>query len=232
MRHHTKDKGDSGLGFVIASLMAAGIHVALPISEHLPFDCIAISNEGEMRRLSVKYSAARNGRISMRRYSTWQDRHGTHKTMHRLSDYDAFAVYCPDTKEVYYVPVTHIAGVTLSLRLVATRNNQDNRTPLAASYTDPALVFSPPPQRTEERVQRARAYTPKHPRKGERPPPKRVQWPEDAVLISKVESSGFCATGREYGASGNGVKKELGRRGLLSSIRRRFATGRRCAQPS
>lgn len=43
--HHTKDKGDVGLGHVIAVLLENGIQVALPISEHLPFDCIAISED-------------------------------------------------------------------------------------------------------------------------------------------------------------------------------------------
>lgn len=53
--HHTKSKGDSGLGFVIADLLSRGVQVALPISEHLPFDCIAISIGGCLCRLSVKY---------------------------------------------------------------------------------------------------------------------------------------------------------------------------------
>ncbi len=54
MGHHTKDKGDLGVGFVIADLIRNDIKVALPISEHLPFECIAISPEGGLCRVSVK----------------------------------------------------------------------------------------------------------------------------------------------------------------------------------
>ena len=41
-RHRTKDKGDLGVACVITDLMKAGIQVSLPLSEHLPFDLIAI----------------------------------------------------------------------------------------------------------------------------------------------------------------------------------------------
>ena len=55
VRHHTKDKGDEGLGQVIADLMANGVQVAVPLSEHLPFDLIAIGEHGAMRRVQVRY---------------------------------------------------------------------------------------------------------------------------------------------------------------------------------
>ncbi len=38
MRHHTKDKGDEGLGQITGDFMTHGVHVAVPLSEHLPFD--------------------------------------------------------------------------------------------------------------------------------------------------------------------------------------------------
>jgi hypothetical protein len=103
MRHHTKDKGDAGLGFVIASLLGQGIQVALPLSEHLPFDCIAINEEGHLKRLSVKYRAAKEGVIEVSKRSSWADKNGTHIRHHQTGDYDAFAIYCPDTRQCYFV---------------------------------------------------------------------------------------------------------------------------------
>ena len=58
MRHHTKDKGDEGLGQVIADLMTHGVQVAVPLSEHLPFDLVAIDEGGAMRRVQVRYRAS------------------------------------------------------------------------------------------------------------------------------------------------------------------------------
>jgi hypothetical protein len=46
MRHHTKDKGDIGLACAMADLVKHDIQVALPMSEHLPFDLIAIHPMG------------------------------------------------------------------------------------------------------------------------------------------------------------------------------------------
>src|SRR5688572_4944057 len=48
MRHHTKDKGDIGLTSVMADLVRHDIQVALPISEHLPFDLVAVHPRGDM----------------------------------------------------------------------------------------------------------------------------------------------------------------------------------------
>jgi len=62
VRHHTKDKGDEGLGQVIADLMTHGVRVAVPLSEHLPFDLIAIGEDGAMRRVQVRYPCLSRGK--------------------------------------------------------------------------------------------------------------------------------------------------------------------------
>src|SRR5207248_5022232 len=80
VRHHTKDKGDEGLGQVIADLMTTGIQVAIPLSEHLPFDLIAIGEDGAMRRVQVRYRAsAAARRLRCELISSWADRNGNHK---------------------------------------------------------------------------------------------------------------------------------------------------------
>jgi hypothetical protein len=104
MAHHTKDKGDTGVGNVIAHLMSSGIKVALPLCEHLPFDLIAISERGELRRLSVKYrSLEDSGTIAVSFRSSWADRHGSHMKPHDMTSYDATAIFCPETKDCYFV---------------------------------------------------------------------------------------------------------------------------------
>ena len=65
IHNHTKDKGDLGLISIIRDLEIKGIKSCLPISEHLPFDLIAISPEGKLSRVSVKYKIARDGKISV-----------------------------------------------------------------------------------------------------------------------------------------------------------------------
>ena len=80
VRHHTKDKGDEGLGQVIADLMTNGIQVAVPLSEHLPFDLIAIGEHGAMRRVQVRYRASSDASLfRCELVGSGADPNGTHK---------------------------------------------------------------------------------------------------------------------------------------------------------
>jgi hypothetical protein len=149
MRHHTKDKGDQGLGFVIADLMASGIHVALPISEHLPFDCIAINSAGDMKRVSVKYRTAPKGVIDCRKRSSWVDRRGVHYKKHTPGSYDAFAIYCPDTKQCYYVREEESSG-SLRLRITKPRGTNGIAARFADEFKNPERLFVPVAQLDEQ----------------------------------------------------------------------------------
>ena len=104
MRHHTKDKRDLAVGEVIADLLRAGAQVCLPISEHLPFDLVAVSpSHREIRRVQVRYAAARHGAVQLRLRQSYADKHGVHARLISLEEIDAFAIFCPDIDEVYYV---------------------------------------------------------------------------------------------------------------------------------
>ena len=132
-----------GLGFVCADLLSNGIQVALPLSEHLPFDCIAISDSGELKRVSVKYRAAVNGALEISRRSVWSDRHGSHVKTHPRGAYDAFAVYCPDTAKCYYILENEIIGTYLKLRLCSPKNSQKKGVHSVTLFTNPKRLFDP-----------------------------------------------------------------------------------------
>ena len=57
MAHHTKDKGDLAVGMVVADLLINGYHYAPLISEHMPFDLIAIAPHigFALRKIQVRY---------------------------------------------------------------------------------------------------------------------------------------------------------------------------------
>ena len=144
MKHHTKDKGDVGLAHVIADLMSHGIQVALPISEHLPFDCIAIDESGAMRRLSVKYRTAARGHLEVRLRSSWADREGVHNRLHGRSDYDAFAIYCPEAEACFYLRVEEVDGSSVVFRLAIPRNGHVAGVRMAKDYRGPERLFALP----------------------------------------------------------------------------------------
>jgi hypothetical protein len=56
MRHKTKDKGDLAVAKTIAHLLEYNIRCCLPLSEHLPFDLIAVmADMRTLRRVQVKF---------------------------------------------------------------------------------------------------------------------------------------------------------------------------------
>lgn len=143
MEHHTKDKGDKGLGFVIADLLKNGIQPAILLSEHLPFDCVAINVDMKVCLLSVKYRTAKDGRIEVHLKSSWTDKHGTHIKRPDLTAFDAVAVYCPDTGKVYYLRISDFDGqISFVLRIGLTKNNQKNGVRLASDFENPARIFT------------------------------------------------------------------------------------------
>lgn len=115
--HHTKDKGDQGLGSVIAECMKAGFKIAIPLCEHLPFDCIAISPSGTLSRISVKYRQADSrGAVCVHTRNSWADRHGVHYGKRQDDAFDIMAVYCPDFESCCYLRPCEVSGNTLTLR--------------------------------------------------------------------------------------------------------------------
>ena len=146
MRHHTKDKGDVGVACVIADLTKHGIDVALPISEHLPFDLLAISPEGPVAKISVKFrTMSHTGKVVIPASSSWADRHGSHSRAHSAGDYDALAIYCPDTERCYYLPWNEMQPCNTTLRILDARNGQKLGVRMAEQFTDPGRIFCQPP---------------------------------------------------------------------------------------
>ena len=101
-RIDTKNKRDIGLTQIIADLTKKDVKIALPISEHLPFDLIAISPDNRLSRVSIKYSGGdEKAVISLRTISS--NSKGYNVKYVNFDDVDAFAVYSPITGECYYV---------------------------------------------------------------------------------------------------------------------------------
>lgn len=146
MRHHTKDKGDIGLGLVISDLLSNGIQVCLPISEHLPFDLIAVSDSMQLMKIQVKYrkSVKSTGSIQLH-LSNPVVTNGKSKgrKAHDFSEIDAYAICSPDTGKVYYVKISEIEATAkhFSLRLKPPKNNQSKGIRLAEDYEGANRLF-------------------------------------------------------------------------------------------
>jgi hypothetical protein len=150
VRHHTKDKGDEGLGQVIGDLMSNGVQVAIPLSEHLPFDLIAIGEGGAMRRVQVRYRAsADEAHLRRELGGWWADRHGNHRHAFDASAIDVLAIYCPAPKTFIYLLADELPSAAINLRLAKARNGHVKRTRDAWQFSDPRRMFGPVAQARE-----------------------------------------------------------------------------------
>lgn len=102
--HHTKAKGDIGLTKVIADLTTKGHVPCIPLSEHQPYDLVAIGKDGVAYKLQVKYASLKNnGTIEVRFRRCWADKNGTHIGHYAEDEFDYYAIYCPERDVVLYV---------------------------------------------------------------------------------------------------------------------------------
>ena len=89
--------------------MRAAVKIALPISEHLPFDLIAISDDTKLSKVSVKFSGGEElAKISLRTISS--NSKGYNVKFVNFDDVDAFAVYSSLTDCCYYVHKSQITN--------------------------------------------------------------------------------------------------------------------------
>jgi hypothetical protein len=138
---HPSLKGDQGVGFVMATLLAHRIQVALPVSEYLPFDLIAISPEGKLRKVSVKYRQAKSDKIETELVRKPHGGSGKQRRAVTDSEIDGVALYCPDTGQCYFIRMDQVKGQVVTLRLKPPGNGQTKGIKMASDFTDPYLLF-------------------------------------------------------------------------------------------
>lgn len=148
--HHTKFKADIGLGKVIADLLTKGYTPCVPLSEHQPYDLIAVLGSGIVK-LQVKYATLKkNGSIEINVRTSWADKNGTHIKHYRKEDFDYYAVYCPQKDCVLYVPNT--VSRPRIIRFDRPANNQGKHVKWANTYSDIKRESSETIRRTPEMV--------------------------------------------------------------------------------
>ena len=95
---------------VVAHLTRSGFAVSLPVSGHSPYDLIAENHKYVMRRVQVKFSSARNDCITVYLNRVHTNSKGAQSKPINLDAIDAFAVFCPQTEKVYYIPKWELGG--------------------------------------------------------------------------------------------------------------------------
>lgn len=136
----SNSKGSIGQAYIAAHLLESGYNVLTPMTAGLPYDLV-IEKHGVYRRLQCKYRSAEQGAVKVPKRNN--DYRGVGTIVYSRENIDGFAVYCPDTRQIYYVPIEELDGIEkhLCLRITAPKNNQLKGIRLASDYLDPERLF-------------------------------------------------------------------------------------------
>ncbi|MBV8198808.1 MAG: hypothetical protein JO263_11790, partial [Candidatus Eremiobacteraeota bacterium] len=121
-KRNTKRVGLYSELIVLARFAEAGLLVAMPLGDNAPYDLIVDDWGKRSYRIQVKTGRLRRGVVIFNCYAShWHRGGGMVRYTGRI---DAFAVYCPDTQEVYLVPIDAppARGFQGSLRTTEPRN--------------------------------------------------------------------------------------------------------------
>lgn len=140
---HTKVVGERTEARVLAALVERYPVVLLPWGENHRFDLGVVDDDGVFFRVQCKTGRLRNGAIQFNT-SSFSYHHPANRRReelrveHYATDYrgdaDLFGVYCPDTREVFLVPVEDVGTNGCYLRTEPPRNGQKARIRWAADY--------------------------------------------------------------------------------------------------
>lgn len=129
---NTKKIGDITVVQVVAKLMTLGHTVLAPIlSDNQRYDLV-LENDGTFERVQCKTGKLKDGCVTFATASSYAHRGGKRKNYR--GQIESFAVYCPENKEIYLVPVSITGDATCSLRIEPVKSNQQYKINWAKDY--------------------------------------------------------------------------------------------------
>jgi hypothetical protein len=144
MRHKTKDKGDLVVAKTIPHLLDYGIRCCVPLSEHLPFDLIAVMPDfTTLRRVQVKYRKQdTHGSIVLTFRSNYYDSKRIYSKRIDFEEIDTYGIYCPDTDKIYYLRINEIPvqNISVTMRIESPKNGQKTKIWYAKDFADPCRI--------------------------------------------------------------------------------------------
>ncbi len=136
---NNKTIGELSEAIIMAKLLEAGYGVLTPFGDNRRYDLVIEDADGNFYRVQCKTGWVENDGACVHfkpASSYYHTKAG--KTGHGRKDYrgqiDFFAVYCPDTRKAYLVPVDHVGTANASLRLQPIANKQEKNVRWAKDY--------------------------------------------------------------------------------------------------
>lgn len=131
--HHTKEKGDVGVSYVIHDLTKKGFVVCVPLTEHAKFDLIAAGESG-IHRIQVKYRTSEKGYMKCNLFNAWGNASKGCVLGAAYNSADVDVIALTDGNVVAYLRMSEIEHITnVTVRVVPAKTNQRKK---IRSYAD------------------------------------------------------------------------------------------------
>jgi len=122
--------GNRSEGMVLAALIRVGYQPLIPFGGGLRYD-LAFDLDGQFKRVQCKTGRLVNGVVAFQT-ANWS--RPTSPGRSYCGEVEYFGVYCPDTEEVYLVPIEDVHDRGAYLRVEPTRNGQAKGVRWAKDY--------------------------------------------------------------------------------------------------
>src|SRR6266542_3723914 len=120
----TDQKGSVAEAAIALAALELGVGVFRAISDGERYDVI-FDVGGRLWRVQCKWAPRHGDVIVVRCYSCRRNREGLLRRPYSKGDFDAFAAYCPELRQCYFLPFDVVGRrVQIQLRLGPSRNNQ------------------------------------------------------------------------------------------------------------
>jgi PD-(D/E)XK endonuclease len=139
----TDQKGNIAETAIVAAAVKLGIDVYRPVGEGGRYDMI-FEIADRLWRIQCKWAPRDGEVVALRCYSCRRNRDGVLVRKYAKGEIDAFAAYCPETDNCYFLPYALFAGRSrIALRLGPSRNKQQLGINWAMDYEFTATLGDP-----------------------------------------------------------------------------------------
>jgi len=138
-KQNNKTIGERSEAIIMAKLLEVGYGVLMPFGDNRRYDLVIEDADGNLYRIQCKTARLMNGGacINFATASTYYHTKAGKTGFGRRAyhgEIDYFAVYSPDTRGVYLVPIDHVGTTSAKLRLAPTGNRQEKHVRWAKDY--------------------------------------------------------------------------------------------------
>ena len=132
-----KAVGERSEAIILARLIEVGYNILTPFGDNQRYDLLIEDVDEKFWRVQCKTGRSNGEYIEFAPASLYYHTRAG-RTTHGSKDYhgqiDYFAVYCPETRGVYLIPVDHAGVSQMNLRLTPTANKQKKGVRWAKDY--------------------------------------------------------------------------------------------------